>query len=186
VASDYDDEKRTVPGSRDFAANGIFREINVDTVQGMQVGENNIQIINNYASPKVTLAACRELVKEVFGLRACVQDLTQYRGSNMTERLEELRARVARVRFQAFNATLEVPSLAEQAEELSAAASLLGDYTVSQIDINFGCVISPSDLTRLDDSVESFSRSASLAGDTGTERRRLLKWQRTGNASRSR
>ena len=66
MASDYDDEKRTVPGSRDFAANGIFREINVDTVQGMQVGENNIQIINNYASPKVTLAACRELVKEVF------------------------------------------------------------------------------------------------------------------------
>jgi hypothetical protein len=77
VAADYDEEKRTVPGSRDFMANGIFREINVDTVQGMQVGENNVQIINNYASPKVTLAACRELVKEVFGLRTCVQDLAQ-------------------------------------------------------------------------------------------------------------
>jgi hypothetical protein len=107
----------------------------------MQVGENNIQIINSYASPKVTLAACTEL---------------------------------------------EVPSLAEQAEELSAAASLLGNYAVSQIDINSGCVISPPDLARLDGSVESFSRSASLAGDTGTGRRRLLKWQRTGNTSRSR
>ena len=58
--------------------------------------------------------------------------------------------------------------------------------TVSQIDINSGRVISPPDLARLDGSVESFSRSASLAGDTGTERQLLLEWQRTGNTSRSR
>ena len=58
--------------------------------------------------------------------------------------------------------------------------------TVSQISINSGRVISPPDLARLDGSVESFSRSASLAGDTGTERQLLLKWQRTGNTSGSR